>query len=221
MEYGDQEGTNRPSGMSRLVTESVTAGLAYAMLLWWLSVCALASFRPRSLSSPYWRHLDGLRSDTSGVLAFVVAAICLTASEYLRLRRRANDPAQTSFRLVDRPAILLSVAGAKTVAVLGTGLVVYISTNAITHPETLLLRATHLVPWPTEGTLRVLALIGCAVSVAILRYLPARSSRRQHRHRSATDISNAALDVQRADEVTGDDCVAVSPDSACPGSLGQ
>ena len=60
--------------------------------------------------------------------------------------------------------------------VLATGLVVYISTNAITHPDTLLVGTTHLAPWPTEGTLRIAALIGCVASVAVLRYLLAISA---------------------------------------------
>jgi hypothetical protein len=184
MGYGDQAMTGSPARRSRLMAEAVTAGLAYAMLLWWLSVCALGSFRPELLPFPYWPQLSGLRSDTSGALAFVVAAICLVASEYLRLRRRAaSRPGVASRRLVNRPAALFTVAVAETVAVLGTGLVVYISTNAITHPETLLIGTTHLAPWPTEGTLRMLALFGCAASVAVLRYLlagvPLRRSGRQ------------------------------------------
>ena len=55
------------------------------------------------------------------------------------------------------------------------GLVVYLSVNAVTHPATLRLQATHLLSWPAEGTLRVVALLLAAVYVAVLRYLwPAR-----------------------------------------------
>jgi hypothetical protein len=180
--FGDQSMTSCPARASRLTAEAVTAGLAYAMTLWWLSVCALGSFRPEFMAFPYWPRLTGLRSDTSGTLAFVVAAVCLVTSEYLRLRRRAAGRAVTDRRLADRPCVLFTVAAAETVAVLATGLVVYISTNAVTHPQTLMIGATHLAPWPTEGTLRIMALIGCAASVAVLRYLlagvPLRPGRR-------------------------------------------
>ena len=158
--------TSRSSGTrGRLIVEAVTAGLAYAMTLWWLSVCALASFRPDLLSFPYWPHLagldaqqphlTGLRSDTSGALAFLVAAVCIVVSEYLRLRRKVNFPAPAGRRWPDSAPALLAVAVAEMVVVLATGLVVYISTNAITHPDTLLVGTSHLAPWPAEGTLRI------------------------------------------------------------------
>ena len=167
--------TSRSSGTSgRLLVEAVAVGLAYAMTLLWLGVCALASFRPDFLSYPYWPRLPGLRSDTSAALAFFTAAVCLVVSEYLRLRRRGAAPAVR--QAPNSPAALLAVAVAEMVAVLSTGLVIYISTNAITHPETLMVVTTHLAPWPTEGTLRVLALIACACSVAVLRYLLAGST---------------------------------------------
>ena len=209
--------TSPPARGNRLVAEAVTAGLAYATLLWWLSVCALGSFRPELLPFPYWPALSGLRSDTSGTLAFVVAAICLITSEYLRLRRRAAGPAVTSRRLADRPAALFTVAVAETVAVLGTGLVIYISANAITHPETLLIGTTHLTPWPTEGTLRILALIGCAASVAVLRYLLAGSPLGRAGRRPAAVSAGVPGEPSR-DEVAGDGFAAVSPGSSVPGS---
>jgi hypothetical protein len=61
----------------------------------------------------------------------------------------------------------------KTVAILATGLVAYVSVNAVTHPATLVIHVTHLLPWPTEGTLRIIALILCVASVGILRLLGA------------------------------------------------
>jgi hypothetical protein len=55
-------------------------------------------------------------------------------------------------------------------------LVVYLSVNAVTHPYTLTLRATHFASWPTEGTLRVFALLLCVLSVGWLRFTSARFS---------------------------------------------
>ena len=65
------------------------AGVGYAAALCWASVCLLASFQPDRLSNPYWSGIPQLRSDTSGIAAFVLAALCLCGSEYLRWRRRA------------------------------------------------------------------------------------------------------------------------------------
>jgi hypothetical protein len=42
---------------------------------------------------------------------------------------------------------------------------------AVTHPWTLGIHATHLAAWPTEGTLRVAALLLCVGSAAMLRGL--------------------------------------------------
>jgi hypothetical protein len=64
-------------------------------------------------------------------------------------------------------------AVADTAAVLGTGLVIYLSLNAVTHPITLTLQLTHLWPWPSEGTVRVIRLCVCLVAVATRRNLRA------------------------------------------------
>jgi hypothetical protein len=169
------------------------AGLGYAAALCWASVCLLASARPDRLSSPYWSHIPHLRSDTSGIAAFVLTALCLCGSEYLRWRRRAAAEclpcgqwagSQRPGAAVRRvpglsgrcPLFLLSAS--ETAALLCTGLVAYLSVNAVTHPGTLRRQATHLLSWPAEGTLRVAALLLAAASVAVLRYLwPARPRR--------------------------------------------
>ncbi len=182
--------TTRPVRASRPLAEALTAGLAYAMTLLWLSVCALGVFRPNFTPIPYWPGVLGLRSDTAGALAFAVAAVCLVTSEYLRLRRRAADPAIGQRRLADHPPMLFVVAVAETVAVLSTGLVIYLSANAVAHPETLIVQATHLTPWPDEGTLRIIALAGCAVSVAVLRYLLAGIPLWRSIHRRETAASS-------------------------------
>ncbi len=155
----------------RLATEAVTAGLAFAAVLGWGSTALVGSFRGQDLAEHYWQPIP-LRTDTSGFIAFLIAAICLATSEYLRLRRRREAvPGQPA-----DPRATMALAVAETVAVLATGLFVYLSFNAITHPETLLLHVTHLLPWPAEGTVRVEALLLCGCSVAVWRYLRARYS---------------------------------------------
>jgi hypothetical protein len=155
----------------RLATEAVTAGLAFAAVLEWASTALVGSFRGQDLSRHYWQPIP-LRTDTSGFIAFVIAAICLATSEYLRLRRRREAVPG----LPPDPAVTMVLAVAETVAVLAAGLFVYLSFNAITHPGSLLLHITHLLPWPAEGTVRVEALLLCACSVAVWRYLRARYS---------------------------------------------
>lgn len=154
-----------------LALEASAAGLAYAAGLCWVSVCLLASFRPDALRTPYWRGVPGLRSDTCGILAFLAMAVCLATSEYLRLGRRQNAAAGNKLAPSGGQAKLLAVAMSETVAVLATGLTIYLSVNAVTHPATLNVEATHLAAWPTEGTLRVTALLMCAFSITVLRYL--------------------------------------------------
>ena len=68
----------------------------------------------------------------------------------------------------------MMLAVAETVAVLATGFFVYLSFNALIHPAALQLHITHLLPWPAEGTVRVEALLLCACSVALWRYVRAR-----------------------------------------------
>jgi heme/copper-type cytochrome/quinol oxidase subunit 2 len=163
--------TNSP-GRQRLAAEAALFGLGYAAVLIWAGVCLVASFGP-SLASPYWPAIPGLRTDTTGVIAFAVAAISLLVSRYLQLRRRREAP---STRQTTHGVRLLVVqAAAETAAVLCTGVVIYLSLNAVTHPDTLRLQLTHLWPWPSEGTVRVIALGVCLVSVAAGRYLRAAS----------------------------------------------
>jgi hypothetical protein len=193
----------------RLVVEAVASGLAYGAGLCWASTCLVASFRVADLAMPYWSAIRGLRTDTCGAAAFIVAAVTLAVSEYLRLGRggrfqRVVAPSGTAWQ---RAAIALAEAA----AVMSTGLVAYLSINAVTHPVTLGMPATHFASWPTEGTLRVLALAVCVAAVGALRYLRARN------------VADADLAVQarasralRADS-TGSPNGSAAPESA-PGS---
>jgi hypothetical protein len=157
----------------KLVTESVAFGLGYTAVLIWVGSALVASFTDGE-ANPYWPVIPHLRTDTSGVLAFAVAIVCLTVSKYLQLNRRSDGPVEP----VARPAGVLAVqALAETVMILGTGLVAYLSVNAVTHPETLRLQLTHLWPWPSEGTVRVIGLAGVLIAAAVRRYLRATANR--------------------------------------------
>ena len=158
----------------RLVVESAAFGLGYTAVLIWGGSALVASFTDRE-AWPYWPAIPHLRTDTSGVIAFAVAIVTLSVSKYLELRRRSGAaPGHPA----PRPASVQAVqAMAETAVILMTALVIYLSFNAVTHPETLRLQLTHLWPWPSEGTVRVIGLGICLVAVATKRYLRATASR--------------------------------------------
>jgi hypothetical protein len=166
----------------RAVAEAITAGLAFGSFLWWTSTCIVGSFRPQQLAAPFWSGFPWLRTDTSGFAAFVVAAVCLATTRYLRLwRQRASARTSTNpatARLVagavSSTASIITLAVSEAVAVMATGLASYLSLNQVTHPSTLQIRATHFLSWPTEGTLRMAALLLCVCSVSVIRYLQVR-----------------------------------------------
>jgi hypothetical protein len=150
-----------------LVVESAALGLGYAAVLIWVGSALVGSFGYDDYN-PYWPAIPQLRTDTAGAIAFLVAIVTLVVSKYLELRRRSDVPTEP----VPRSAGVLTVqAVAETAAVLGTALVIYLSCNAFMHPWTLKLQLTHLLPWPNEGTVRVIALGICLVAVATRRYL--------------------------------------------------
>jgi hypothetical protein len=167
----------------KLVVESAAFGLGYTAVLIWSGTALVASFSDGE-ANPYWPVIPHLRTDTTGVIAFAVAIVSLVVSKYLQLRRRSGAPAQP----VARPAGVLAVqAMAEAAAVLGTGLVAYLSLNAVTHPVTLRLQLTHLWPWPSEGTVRVIGLGICLAAVATSRYLRATASRPSQDRRGLLD----------------------------------
>jgi hypothetical protein len=163
----------RGQGNGNLVSESVGFGLGYTAVLIWSGTALVASFT-NGEANPYWSAIPQLRTDTIGVITFVVAIVGLAASKYLQLRRRSAAPT----RPMVRPAGVLALqATAETAAFLSTALVIYLSVNAVTHPETLRLQLTHLWPWPSEGTVRVIGLGVCLAGVTVSHYLRATASR--------------------------------------------
>lgn len=155
----------------RAATEAAATGLAYSAALCWASTCLVASFRPSILVSPYWSAIPVLRTDTTGVIAFVATAASLWASRFLRYRRIQLDGAKFDLSLPPNPRILGLLATSETAAVLLTVVFVYLSINAVSHPPTLSMRLTHLAPWPTEDTTRACALIVLAAAAAASQYL--------------------------------------------------
>ena len=183
---------NRSQKNRNLVVESAAFGLGYAAVLIWSGSALVASFSDGE-ANPYWPNIPGLRTDTTGVIAFAVAIVSLLVSKYLQLSRRSSAPAEP----IARPAWVLAVqATAETAAVLGTALVIYLSLNAVTHPITLTLQLTHLWPWPSEGTVRVIGLGICLAAVATSRYLRASATRPSQSAAAPENADNNA-DVAR------------------------
>lgn len=163
----------RSQASGKLVTEAAAFGLGYTAVLVWIGSALVGSFGSDG-ANPYWPAVPQLRTDTAGALAFAVATVTLVLSKYLELRRSDGVPAGP----VPRPAGVLAVqAAAETAMFLSTAIVIYLSCNAFMHPVTLRMQLTHLLPWPTEGTVRVIALGVCLVSVAAHRYLRATATR--------------------------------------------
>jgi len=176
---GPERHPARPSAV-----ESVAAGLAHTAVLCWASTALSAAFHPELLADPYWDGVPWLRTDTLGIVAFAVAAVTLPVAEFLRLRRPAVVPtsdardARDTRDTPDAPVLRSAVAAlARSATWLSTALVGYLSLNAVTHPDTLAVQATHLAPWPTEALLRVLALAVCAVAATAARHTSAPRTR--------------------------------------------
>jgi len=162
----------------KLLIESVAFGLGYAATLIWIGSAFVGSFGDFDDAYPYWPAIRGLRTDTAGALAFAVAVVTLVVSRYLQLRRRAASPVQSGTAAGQSAggqsagaAAVLAVADVG--AVLATGVVIYLSVNAAMHPWTLPVQLSHLLPWPTEGTVRVACLAACLAAMAARRYLRA------------------------------------------------
>jgi len=146
-------------------------------VLIWIGSALVGSFGG-GLANPYWPDIPHLRTDTAGVTAFAIAIVALSVSRYLQLRRRGRAQARTPS---EQPARVVAVqAVAETAVILATGMVAYLSFNAVTHPVTLRLQLTHLWPWPSEGTVRVIGLCICLVGAATSRYLRAAASLPAH-----------------------------------------
>jgi len=94
--------------------------------------------------------------------------------------------------------------------VCATGLVIYLSLNAVTHPDTLERQLTHLMPRPTEGTVRVIGLAVCLAAVATRHYLRATATRPAGAA-PATETPRPVTEYDSAPE-TGRGAGAISPD---------
>jgi hypothetical protein len=203
----------RSEDTRKLVIESVARGLGYAAVLIFGGSALVAAFSNYE-AYPYWPAIPHLRTDTSGFLAFAVALVSLAVSRYLELRRR-GDRGDTPVKPVSRPAGVHAVqAVADAAVVCATGLVIYLSLNAVTHPASLPLQLSHLWPHPSEGTARVIGLVVCLVAVATRHYLRATATRPAD---AAPDAENPLPGTEHSHvPETGRDRVTVPPGWTAP-----
>ena len=76
----------------RDVLEGIATGVAYGAGLWCGGALLVASFRPSDLAKPArWQDISWLRTDTSGAVTFVLLAVSLCASEYLRIFQQGAE----------------------------------------------------------------------------------------------------------------------------------
>jgi hypothetical protein len=121
---------------------------------------------------------------------------------------------------VTRPAGVHAVqAVAEAAVVCATGVVIYLSLNAVMHPWSLPVHLTHLAPWPSEGTARVTGLAVCLAAVATRHYLRATATRPADAAPGAEDTPPATEHVRVPE--TGRDRVAVPPDWPSPQPAGE
>ena len=154
----------------KLVVESAAFGIGYTAVLIWSGTGSGGQLQRRGGEPvlardprPADRHDRRARVRGSPLSVSSSANTCSSSAAAVRLLGpRPGPPASTWCRRWPRRA-----------AFLGTGVVIYLSLNAVTHPFTLRLQLTHLWPWPSEGTVRVIALFVCLVAVAVTRYLRA------------------------------------------------
>jgi hypothetical protein len=63
----------------------------------------------------------------------------------------------------------LARAALRTAVVYGLLVWVYLAVNSLTHPETLVMPLTHLLPWPLEGDTALASFVLSACAFAALR----------------------------------------------------
>ena len=163
-------------GKRKLAVESALFGLGYTAVLVWVGSALVGSFGYDIDSFPYWPAIPHLRTDTAGFLAFALAIVTLVPSKYLQLRRRNGAPAQpvalfrppacSGYRPWPKRPRSSAPALSSTCRL----------TPSCTHGRCEI-QLTHLLPWPSEGTVRVIALAICLVAVAASRYLRATATR--------------------------------------------
>jgi len=133
--------------------------LQFSAFLVWAYVAAIAVWAPQDLP----RRFDGtlpLRTDTTGALAFSASVLLALVVTLLYSQAVPRARLARFISLFCTNGSLYCWAGW-----------LYISCNSITHPYTLRLPLTHLVPWPDEGTFAIVCLfsgVGLSVGAVVL-----------------------------------------------------
>ena len=137
-----------------IVALAAVETLAFVGVVIWGYVAVVAMVYPERLPAPLVSWVP-LRRDALAILAFGVSVVAFFTSQ----RRRSDLP----------------IAWARTVFVYSALVSVYLMGNSITHPTTMDLPLTHLVPWPLERTVLCGSLICVVAAFFALRVLNQRA----------------------------------------------
>jgi len=113
---------------------------------------------PESLSSPPLDLSIGIRTDTLGAAAFVVAALVTLPRRWLNAGRRWNGARPHGASDALEPADLAVWRAVRDLSLL---VALYIVANYLNHPRTMTMPLTHFASWPSE---RVTGLTAALVS---------------------------------------------------------
>lgn len=143
--------------------------------LGWLYVAIIGVVRPNDL--PSWiASWIPMRRDTTGIVCFGLSAVAYFLRGMFRpssearmpnLRWQAGgggDQRATQTRGLSRTGAKASL---RTLFVYSTMTLIYLMVQTVTHPETMAMALTHLLSWPTERSVLLLALL-CSISSFIL-----------------------------------------------------
>jgi hypothetical protein len=127
--------------------------------LGWLYVAVVAVVYPGELSFPIVVGIP-IRRDTLAIICFGVSAVAY----FLREIRKQSSGSRDAFsrRTVARASL-------RTIFVYSTMTAIYLMANSITHPKTMTMPLTHVVDWPTEGTVFAFASFCSVLSFFFLR----------------------------------------------------
>lgn len=128
-------------------TATVLSATFFVCVTAWAVIAVEAAVAPNSLPRPVWSGL-GLRRDTLGFSAFIAAGVAYALRQLLEADSADNRR--------------LPVALLRTTRLFGALVAGYITLMAFSHPHTLSMQMTHLMPYPSE---RVGGLIGGGAAV--------------------------------------------------------
>jgi hypothetical protein len=153
--------------------------------LGWLYAAIIGVVRPGDLSSRIGPWIP-VRHDTAGIICFGLSAVAYFVGGMFRPPREARMP-NVPWRVHggdgDQTRGLRHTVGRaslRTLFVYSTMILIYLMVQTVTYPATMPMALTHLLRWPTERSVLVVALL-CSISSFILLRASTHASTFQNR----------------------------------------